>query len=62
MYIETDVPERYISTVTKGKDVMVEFPVLGNSLDSKVRQAGNFINPANRTLKLRLAFPIQTTK
>ena len=28
MYIETDVPESYISNVTANKDVKVEFPVL----------------------------------
>ena len=57
MYIETDVPERYISNVTPGKDVKVEFPVLGTSLDAKIRQAGNFINPANRTFKIEVAVP-----
>jgi RND family efflux transporter MFP subunit len=57
MYIETDVPERYISNVTKGKDVLVEFPILDESLDSKVRQAGSFINPANRTFKVEVAVP-----
>lgn len=57
MYIETDVPERYITNVTKGKDVLIEFPILGTSLDSKVRQAGNFINPANRTFKVEVGVP-----
>ena len=57
MYIETDVPERYISNVTQRKDVQVEFPVLGTSLDAKIRQAGNFINPANRTFKIEVAVP-----
>ncbi len=55
MYIETDVPERYISNVTPGKDVQVEFPILGKSMDAKIRQAGNFINPANRTFKVEVA-------
>ncbi|WP_303318745.1 efflux RND transporter periplasmic adaptor subunit [Flavivirga abyssicola] len=55
MYIETDVPERYISNITSGKDVQVEFPVLGKKMDAKVRQAGNFINPANRTFKIEVA-------
>jgi len=50
MYIETDVPERYVSQITPGKDVQVNFPVLGKDIAAKVRQAGNFINPANRTL------------
>ena len=57
MYIETDVPESYISNVTKGKKVQVEFPVLGKTIDAKVRQAGNFINPANRTFKVEIAVP-----
>ncbi len=57
MYIETDVPERYISNITKGKDVTVNFPVLGKELNAKVRQAGSYINPANRTFKVEIALP-----
>ncbi|MDO6596472.1 efflux RND transporter periplasmic adaptor subunit [Oceanihabitans sp. 2_MG-2023] len=57
MYIETDVPERYISNVTVNKNVEVEFPILGKTLDAKIRQAGNFINPANRTFKVEVAVP-----
>jgi membrane fusion protein (multidrug efflux system) len=57
MYIETDVPERYVSNVTPGKEVLVEFPVLGSKIDGKIRQAGNFINPANRTFKIEVAVP-----
>ncbi|MEP3838362.1 MAG: efflux RND transporter periplasmic adaptor subunit [Algibacter sp.] len=55
MYIETEVPERYVSDIVKGKEVKVEFPVLGKKIDAKVRQAGNFINPANRTFKVEVA-------
>lgn len=57
MYIETDVPESYITSVTKGKIVAVEFPVLGKSMETKVRQAGSYINPANRTFKVEVAIP-----
>ena len=57
MYIETDVPERYVSEIIKGKNVKVNFPVLGKDIDAKVRQAGNFINPANRTFKVEIAIP-----
>jgi len=57
MYIETDVPERYISNITPGKSVKVELPILGKTLDAKIRQAGNFINPANRTFKVEVAVP-----
>ncbi|CAM1359749.1 Efflux transporter periplasmic adaptor subunit [Tenacibaculum soleae] len=55
MYIETNVPEGYITSIKKGKSVKVEFPVLGQTIDSEIRQAGNFINPANRTFKVEIA-------
>lgn len=54
MYIETDVPESYISNVKKGEDVEVTFPILGKTVETKIRQAGNFINPANRTFKAEI--------
>tara|TARA_R110000751_G_scaffold14621_2_gene47245 strand:+ start:138859 stop:140028 length:1170 start_codon:yes stop_codon:yes gene_type:complete len=57
MYIETDVPESYIPTVVQGKNVTVQFPVLGTSIDTKVRQAGDVINVANRTFKIEVAVP-----
>ena len=57
MYIETDVPERYITNVTKNKSVEVEFPILGKTISTKIRQAGDFINPTNRTFKVEVAVP-----
>lgn len=57
MYIETEVPERYVSDIIVGKKVEVEFPVLGKTMDATVRQASNFINPANRTFKVEVAVP-----
>ncbi len=57
MYIETDVPEKYITNITRNKDVEVEFPILGKKIDSKVRQVGNFINPNNRTFKVEISIP-----
>lgn len=57
MYIETDVPESYVSDVVKGKNVEVLFPVLGKTIETKVRQAGDVINPANRTFKVEVDVP-----
>jgi RND family efflux transporter MFP subunit len=54
MYIETEVPETYIGSITKGKKVTVNFPVLGETVTSKVRQVGNFINPSNRSFKIEI--------
>ncbi|WP_452598004.1 efflux RND transporter periplasmic adaptor subunit [Pontimicrobium sp. MEBiC01747] len=57
MYISVDVPERYISNVTKNKAVQVNFPILGETIDATIRQTGNFINPANRTFNIEIAVP-----
>ncbi|GAA4279946.1 efflux RND transporter periplasmic adaptor subunit [Gaetbulibacter aestuarii] len=54
MYIDSDVPESYISTIVQGKEVQVEFPVLNKTIETKVRQASSFINPANRTFKIEV--------
>lgn len=57
MYIETDVPERYITNVIKNKKVEVEFPVLGKTIETKIRQVGDVINPTNRTFRVEIAVP-----
>jgi RND family efflux transporter MFP subunit len=57
MYIETEVPETYIGSITKNKMVEVNFPVLGETLTSKIRQVGNFINPNNRSFKIEIDVP-----
>jgi len=59
MYIEADVPETYITNITKGKDVEIQFPILGKTIETKVRQTGNFINPSNRTFKVEIGVPNQ---
>jgi|TARA_B110000285_G_scaffold222390_1_gene276527 RND family efflux transporter MFP subunit len=57
MYIETEVPETYLVSITKNKAVQVNFPILGTSLQSKVRQVGNYINPNNRSFKIEIDVP-----
>lgn len=57
MYIETEVPERHLKNITVGKDVEVNFPILGKTLLAKVRQTSNVINPSNRTFKAEIGIP-----
>lgn len=57
MYIETEIPEKYVSTITKNKDVQVTFPILGTTVNTKIRQTSNYINPANRTFKAEIGIP-----
>ncbi|WP_347173406.1 efflux RND transporter periplasmic adaptor subunit [Polaribacter uvawellassae] len=54
MYISTEVPEKYINSITKNKKVKVEFPVLGETVTSAIRQVGSFINPNNRSFKIEV--------
>jgi membrane fusion protein, multidrug efflux system len=57
MFIEADVPESYVTSIKPGKTVEIQFPVLGTTLATKVRQTGNFINPANRTFRVEIGVP-----
>lgn len=62
MYLKADVPESYLSEVVPGKKVMVDFPVLGLKVASKVRSVGRYINPANRTFSIEVDLPKQTSQ
>lgn len=57
MYIEVAVPESYIANVTVGKAVKVFFPILNRTVESKVRQTGNYINPNNRSFTIEVPVP-----
>ena len=57
MYVDVDVPESYLEGVTPGKQVKIYIPVLGDSIETNVRQTGNFINPANRTFRAEIPVP-----
>ncbi len=57
MYIKVEVPETYLGAVSKGKEAMVYFPVLGDTIMSKIRETGNFINPSNRSFEVEIPVP-----
>lgn len=57
MYIEVDVPETYLGQISKGKEAIVYFPVLGDSVITKIRETGNFINPSNRSFRVEIPVP-----
>jgi len=62
MYLKADVPESYLSEVVPGKKVMVDFPVLGLKVASKVRSVGRYINPGNRTFSIEVDLPKQMSQ
>lgn len=57
MYVEVQVPEAHLGNVSPGKAVEVYFPILGNAVQTKVRQTGNFINPGNRSFRVEIPVP-----
>lgn len=62
MYVRVNVPEAHLPTVTPNKTVQVYFPVLGDSVTSKVRETGNFINPGNRSFSVEIPVPNKNGK
>ena len=57
MYIKTDVPENYITTVKRGTPVQVFLPVLGETIHTNIRQVGNNINVNNRAFEIEIDVP-----
>ncbi|TFG74320.1 MAG: efflux RND transporter periplasmic adaptor subunit, partial [Flavobacteriales bacterium] len=57
MYIEVDVPENYLDGIQKGKEAIVYFPMLGDTVNSVIRQTGNFIKPGNRSFTVEISVP-----
>ncbi len=57
MYITVDVPETYVGSIDQTSKALVYFPVLGDTIITKVRQTGNFINPSNRSFTVEIPVP-----
>ncbi len=57
MYIDVEVPETYLNSVNNGRQALVYFPVLDDSIVTKIRQTGNFINPNNRSFTIEIPVP-----
>ena len=57
IYIDSDISEAYIGKIKKGTPVVVSFPAIDKEIDTKINYVGNFINPNNRTFKIRLDIP-----
>ncbi len=57
MYIEVNIPESYVDDIKKGKQAKVYFPVLDKTIETKVRQTGNFISPGNRSFTAEIPVP-----
>ena len=54
VHVESDVTESYLKTVRKNTEVELFFPSIGKKIKAKIDQVGNFINPNNRSFKVRM--------
>ena len=52
MYVEADVPERYLPTVSKGTPVLVEIPVLNSSFEASISHRATHVSTENRTFRV----------
>ena len=52
MYLEADVPEKYLKSVSVGTPVEIEIPVLNKKINTKVSFIGKHINTVNRTFRV----------
>jgi len=55
MYIKSDVTERYLDKIKAGDSVRVFFPGINDEQHTTIARIGEFINPNNRTFKIRLS-------
>ncbi|WP_366186209.1 efflux RND transporter periplasmic adaptor subunit [Flavobacterium ovatum] len=57
MYLEADVPEKHINTIKRGTEVIVNFPMLNETIKTNITLVNNNINPANRSFKVQVQVP-----
>ncbi|MCC5931585.1 MAG: efflux RND transporter periplasmic adaptor subunit [Cyclobacteriaceae bacterium] len=57
MYIEADLSEAYVGRFKRGDGVLVHFPAIDMSIESKVRSIGQVINENNRTFRIEAELP-----
>lgn len=54
VHVESEVTETYLKYIQKGTAVELFFPTIGKNISTKVSQVGNYINPNNRSFKIRI--------
>ena len=54
VHVESEVTETFLKHIQKGTEVELFFPTIGKNISTKVSQVGNYINPNNRSFKIRI--------
>jgi RND family efflux transporter MFP subunit len=58
--VTADIPESYSNVVGKGQKVDLFFPSINKSLEARVTQVSDYINPDNRSYKVYVNLPAST--
>jgi len=54
IHVESEVTETYLKYIRMGTQVELFFPSIGKNVSANVSQVGNYINPNNRSFKVRI--------
>ena len=54
IHVESEVTETYLKYIKKGTEAELYFPSIDKKINTKVDQVGNYINPNNRSFKVRI--------
>lgn len=58
LYLEADVTESHLVDVKKGTPVQINFSSINKEVNATISSVGNFINPENRSFKVRVDLPV----
>lgn len=53
VYLKADISENYLGKIKEGDTSIIRFPGAGIEIKSRINRIGDFINPNNRTFKVR---------
>jgi len=54
VYVEAEVSENYIGSIKKGDEANLNFKILNKTYKTKVGQVANYIDPNNRSFKIKI--------
>ena len=54
VYVESDISENYIGKIKEGNEAQVYFENLDRTFNTKVAQVADFIDPNNRSFKIKI--------
>ncbi|MEL0241357.1 MAG: efflux RND transporter periplasmic adaptor subunit [Flavobacteriaceae bacterium] len=54
VYVEVDVPETHITSISEGSKVRVNLPAIGEEIDARIARVSKVINPSNRSFTVEI--------